>query len=141
MQLPAYSSSGKNVLGCKVNGQVHLYSGIRTLSNDNGVDYFNGNTEISVDADNSSYNDYMRILFYHLNNLSVGTTYYFTNDSISYATYLIGNGSQSYTTGSGYVKFTRLDNMVAAGIFEYTAYSITGDSVKVTEGRFDVKSN
>ncbi len=71
----------------------------------------------------------------------VGVRYHFSKSEIvnPYASYYKGNGSIVYMTDiqSGVIEFTRLDKSIAAGIFEFTAY-YNNDSVKITEGRFDI---
>jgi hypothetical protein len=73
----------------------------------------------------------------------IGTKYYFSDwqGNNHFAGYRKRGGTLTeYITraNSGYVQFSRRDNSVASGIFAYTAYRPNGDSVVITDGRFDI---
>lgn len=61
-QLPVPTQEGKNILACKVNGQVQIYKGKRTTFNDNGVEYDPYIDKLRIAADNSDYNDNIEML-------------------------------------------------------------------------------
>ncbi|HTM66541.1 MAG TPA: hypothetical protein VL093_09490 [Flavipsychrobacter sp.] len=141
-QLPPLTQEGKNILACKVNGQVHIYSGKRTTFDDNGVNYDRGIDKVRIAADNSRYNDNIEIILPYIpDSVMVGVRYYFTENEVAsgYASYYVGNGSLVYKTSnkSGFIQFNRLDENIAAGVFEYIACH-NNDSIKITEGRFDI---
>jgi len=143
-QLPPPTQQGKNILACKVNGQVHIYSGKRTTFNDNGVNYDLYLNKLRLYADNIDYRDNIEIVFpVNPDSIKVGLKYFFDlADMINpFGEYRIRvNGvTNEYKTGkqSGFIQFTRLDKDVAAGIFQFTAY-YNNDSVTITEGRFDI---
>ena len=145
-KLPAATQSGKNILACKVNGKVHIYEGKRSNSNDNGVDagrYLSVNHfVIRVHADNADdYNDNLTMQVF-ADKPELNKEYIFSKeDSKDGAEYYIGeNYVNIYTTksSSGYIKFSRFDTSVMAGIFMFTAYNDHGAKVEITEGFFDI---
>lgn len=137
-QLPPLTTEGKNVMGCKLNGAVHIYSGKRSFSNPNGVNYDNLVERVVIYADNSNYTDAVNISIIKGFGLVVDIPYYFASEtSGNYAQYLPSSANFITGSNSGWIRFVRLDTEVAAGTFEFTAYH-NDDSVKITEGRFDI---
>lgn len=140
-QLPPLTTEGKNVMGCKVNGNVQIYSGKRTFGNDNGVDYNPSSSKVVIFADNINYHDEIKITInIPYSSLIIDTPYYFTSETTNnYAQYFPSSANFITDNNSGWIRFARLDTEVAAGTFEFTAYH-NGDSVKITEGRFDISN-
>jgi hypothetical protein len=145
--LPGPSSNGENYLACKVNGVRHIYKGLSTYMNPNGVAYLGFSNEVYLTGTESGNNDhlamYVKIPF------NTGVTnydYYFGGESNqSYADYnpKKPGGTLEYRTasGSGWVRFSRIDTAVASGTFAFTAYRNAQkgtDSVMITDGRFDI---
>ena len=62
-------------------------------------------------------------------------------DSLSFS--FLSAHIYGYTHSSGLFEITKLDtaNKIIAGVFEFTLYSSGGDSIKITEGRFDLNFN
>lgn len=142
--LPATSSSGKNILACRVNGQIHVYSGKASINNDNGVDYSIWEDYILIHGDNFRYNDDIRIRVTGNDSLKPGIKYVFSSETqhrALYTKYEISQFEYEAQSGSGWILFSRLDKDVAAGTFAFTAY-LNGqqgsDSVTITGGRFDI---
>lgn len=87
-ELPPLTAEGKNILACKVNGNVQIYSGKRSFGNDNGVDYMSYVDKVEIYADNIKYNDALDLSILRGIGLDLNTTYYFsTETSGSYAQY------------------------------------------------------
>jgi len=144
--MPEATQSGKNILACKVNGKVHIYEGKRSYLNSNGVTaqrYMSG-TEILIRVHADKREDYddnieMEIV---ADQPDINKEYIFSKeDSKDRAEYYVGQSNENkyYTkSSSGYIKFTRFDKAVAAGVFMFTAYRDNGDKVEITEGFFDI---
>ena len=103
-------------------------------------------------ADNSDYGDHLKIVLSTPSSLKIDTIYTFSSESErNFAQYHVDDPSPplQYNTrnGSGWVRFSRLDS-VASGTFEFTAYydmksssRTDPDTVRITEGRFDISRN
>jgi len=143
--LPLPTMEGKNTMGCYVNGVVHSYSGEVTYLSADGVRFIDYTT---------NYQHYW-IRGGPLGNKANGTIYmYAYSDSLQpHIIYDIygASGATSFhrklptvqfsvkpNDPFNFVFFTRLDHAVAAGRFQFRAYSDEGDSVYVTLGRFDI---
>jgi len=140
-QLPPPTQEGKNILGCKVNEHVQIFKGKGSIPHDVGVNYYRSVDQIVISCNNESYEHIRMTIPVIPDSAKIGVRYNFSKSELinPYASYYKGNGSIVYMTNiqSGFIKFTRLDKNIAAGIFEFTAY-YNNDSVKITEGRFDI---
>ena len=139
-ELPPLTQDGRNVLACRVNGIVHVYSGKHTLGDPNGVFYHRYVDEILLSADEADLSDAVRISLFEPNTIVANSTYVFSTKTNScYALYYSDEANPYFITknSSGWVRFTRIDSAIAAGTFEFIAY-FENDSVNVTEGRFDI---
>jgi hypothetical protein len=149
--LPPVTQEGKNTFGCKVNGEIW-------------VPYYEcpafrlNCSELNASAGNSLSNGFFRL------NIDAGRWFGNTNTRLSIATYpyqtLSSTGDKSdsvevYFYGDNYkiysdeyypgsikrFEVTNFDttNKVVSGIFEFTLYKSREDSIRITEGRFDLK--
>lgn len=140
-ELPSLTQEGRDILACIVNGAIHLYSGKSSFGDPNGVLYHRLPEELLLYADESDLGDAIRISLDTPALIMPGTIYFFATGSNdpNYAQYYSDAANPYFITkdGSGWIRFTRVDSAIAAGTFEFTAY-FNNDSVRITEGRFDI---
>jgi hypothetical protein len=151
-QLPAETQEGKNTFGCLVNGKVWIpYFGGTDIYNTQATkatfDPFNEG-QFSIRA--SQKNDYNNKL--HL--LIIGTpingkTYNFNKTAnfqigdiimgvSSYNNCSYVSPDLTYFTGKSQIKKFDLQSRVIAGTFECTLKTSSCDTIKITQGRFDM---
>jgi hypothetical protein len=153
-QLPPATQTGANTFGCIVNGKVFVPKGnsltprlkcaYQFLNTDYSKGYF---FQLSA-GDLSNSNDITGVGIY-TDSLQVSTGNYNLGDNkkgYAYASYVIINNQQNnslYTQTSlpGQLTITKLDetNQIVAGTFWFTIVNTNGDTIKVTDGRFDMK--
>ena len=153
-ELPAITQEGKNTFGCKVNGEVWVpYSSCAGLTT-------NPCQELSVDIFRISPNqmplgiEIGAAIRYSDNSLASITISSPTNQGILTTGDKIDSVNIKYTKPGSieYVEIiglgsnnhfiiTKLDsaNKIISGTFEATLYRTLNDSVKITEGRFDLE--
>lgn len=126
-ELPAETQGGKNTFGCLVNGELWLpegtfpYSGLKVSS-----DY--GST---LTASNST-----GVMSLRTDQLTEGQLIpLFDNRA------LFSRDGEGFISTGGSLKISKFDKVkqIIAGTFYFTAKNAKGDSVVVTDGRFDVK--
>lgn len=164
-KLPKATQEGKNTFGCKVNGKNWVpqgggpFSGLEPVNGGYQATYnFNitkNNVFIRAYNGESSINIYLRSVertgVYPLNFDTGSSPNYRNPDNYGYYE-TEGNingiirSIEYYTTTqyTGRVNITRADttNKIISGTFEFTAVNReTGKTVKVTDGRFDVKNH
>lgn len=148
--LPPITQTGENTFGCYVNGELWLPKG-NIQNPELNADYYN--SCVMIYAVRTGQNP---LTGFHLNFGKVfrDTSFVIHNysDSISYQ-YFHFNRSYYAQTGpisdyhaiyinSGELNLLRLDtiNRIMAGTFHFTAVdTLTGDSVMVDNGRFDLR--
>ncbi len=144
--MPNPTETGANILACKVNGKLHIYKDKMTWSQPDGVSFSKREDQLEkftyIRGNESDYGDAVSMKIFTWN-IIVGKEYKFSvNENKDFADYVLdGFGTENtYFTsdGSGFVKFSRYDSLVAAGTFAFTAYSMGGKKVEVTEGCFDI---
>jgi hypothetical protein len=148
--LPPATQSGANTLGFLLNGVPWVPTGN------------NGTANLSIDYDPGINNGIFSIAAYRI--FINGDTQYFgigLKDSLNLiqipSSFQIGNGTNCgvfYSKGNcmydyfssdiyrtGNLKISKLDrnNRIIAGEFRFTVYKIGCDSIKITNGRFDIK--
>ena len=150
---PAQTQTGVNILWCKVNGEAHEYRHKKTYMNDNGVNYLiphfpDGRMAIQVIADDRKYNDMLNLVVNVVSELNMGNIpilnhqYMIVNQPPwRYSYYATGNGNNEYWVDStiSTMAFTRFDDEVVSGTFEYHGVNDNNDTVHITEGFFDMK--
>jgi hypothetical protein len=123
----------------------------------------NGTANLSIDFDPGINNGYLSIAAYNYTNSKQSAVIVAVQDSLNFATppitYKVGtffNGfllygdtafcdrrtNDLFTYSSGFITITIIDRTVGlvAGIFECTVFNPScGDTIKITNGRFDMK--
>ena len=160
-KLPKPSQSGKNTFGCKINGKnwvPHGTGGFGGSEPTSGGFFYSANNRPDVWI--TAYDERTSIDIF-LNNVTTTGEYTLNLDTRrkgqllrpeNYGAYFI-NGKTStdtdyaYITSSKYtgkVIITRADtaSQVVSGTFEFTAYDPDSkQTVRVTDGRFDIRSH
>ncbi|MCX8492429.1 MAG: hypothetical protein ORN54_15335 [Cyclobacteriaceae bacterium] len=139
-KLPPITQEGKNTFGCLVNGKAW----IAPTQTDAAGFYQLGTLQVS-----GSFNEPSRSLGIVLNSSSVLNTGRFelVNFPVSYCRAIIeiNNTSGCFyepeNTLAGFVEIKLLDTRkyIVSGIFEFTTLTKVCDTLKVTNGRFDIK--
>lgn len=147
-KLPKATQEGKNTFGCKVDGEIYIaqiqgisFSGAKPVT----VNNFQTNGFILSTIDSRTGESYSKRVLIQLPYLQT-TGKYQLGSSSSYGQYEFnyspGPNYQTDATHTGTVTITRCDltNQIYSGTFSFTAIdNNTGQVVKVTDGRFDVK--
>lgn len=155
--LPPATSWGANTFGCKINGNSYIPDkyepsvGIYPIV---GVFYSDVDNNRGIYIHTSKYDSFLDIYLkkvdgagvYYLNFNTWPMPYAVRPDNYGY--YAKWNGSATidyYTTAkyTGKVILTVADRTtrIIAGTFEFTGYNpSTKDSIRITDGRFDVKN-
>lgn len=144
-KMPEQTQSGANIVACKVNGKVHIYSGKPNAVKGDGVSYFReltgADSIIQIIADNTlKYNDeiFLSVYTFHI---EIGKEYTISSEfNRNLAVYSWSDPNAPYTTtlNSGHISFKRCDEGVASGNFSFTATNKNGEKVEITEGSFDI---
>jgi hypothetical protein len=139
-KLPPITQEGKNTFGCLVNGKAW----IAPTQTDAAGFYQLGTLQVS-----GSFNEPSRSLGIVLNSSSVLNTGRFelVNFPVAYCRAIIeiNNTSGCFyepeNTLAGFVEIKLLDTRkyIVSGIFEFTTVTKVCDTLKVTNGRFDIK--
>jgi hypothetical protein len=159
-ELPPATQEGRNTFGCYVNGKAWVPEGRKNFYRSN----------LSLDIDTYSRGGYAGILAYKYIPGSVNQQIAITVDSLpkyGEATYPflcklegsnIDGGIAAFTDNiskceyycmdearivSGFCRITRYDlnRRIIAGTFEFTLAKPGCDTIRITEGRFDIKIN
>ena len=144
-ELPPATQEGKNTFGCLVNGRVWLPRGNNGKTNlDASYDpsYQNGSLDVGAYRIYDSVDQFIAIGGKNIN--TVGE-YLFSSQSDAGALLNDKKTNCSYNDPdniiSGNLNITRLDvnGRIISGTFEFSLAKSDCDTVKVTEGRFDMK--
>ena len=156
-QLPPATQTGANTFGCLVNGtaftpSVPLPLDKSTLSMVYDQGYKNGTINIYADNKNSDVNTSIGFSSSGINDIGTYTTGFYTRYNSKYNLFIgyanaisgcaIGVTDSPYNPiDTGLLTITKFDkiNRVFAGTFSATMYSTTCDTIKITNGRFDLK--
>ena len=153
--LPLYTQSGQNTLGCLINGKSYIPDGGGSWS---GIKPVNGGLFAVRDAPytigifiRTYAKDKQRIAIF-LNDYKLGPhllnsttpTMPASLDPKDYGLYESGSG-ETYVTSSKYtgvVTITKADTVsgIVAGSFSFKAANSTGQTVSISQGRFDVNA-
>ena len=151
--LPPATQTGANTFGCLVNGQAFVpggsvFSGAHFQCN---YIYTANGFHLTVAADNENDNNTQ------LKGVIVGTDSLaiVQGQTLVFKTFAPGNADASYTiyptigqiryvtnnTVSGELTITKLDSVkqIVSGTFYFNAINIAGETVSVTDGRFDMQ--
>jgi Family of unknown function (DUF6252) len=138
-KLPRATQSGKNTFGCLVNGKVWVTS----TSTDAMAFYQDGVLQISADLDGNGRDRGITMVV--MGGLTQESSYDLANNPKTEAIIGWRNSSANCTydrdkTLSGQLTITKLDQVkyIIAGVFEFTTFVSGCDTIKVTDGRFDL---
>ncbi len=154
--LPLPTSRGANTFGCKINGIKYIPDKYEPSVSIYPVigGFYNVGGDIGVYIQTSRYDSFLDIYIKKVDSTGI---YYLNKDTwpMPYATwpdnygyYAQWNGSSTidYYTNikyTGKVTLTVADKTtrIVAGTFEFIGYNpVTKDSIRITDGRFDVKN-
>jgi hypothetical protein len=149
-QLPPITTEGKNTFGCLVNGEVWLPEVKPYQMSIYPLTSSYDNVAFKVTAKKKIHdNIYQSISFQIIALADTGNYYLDSNSSVGsagvYTNVLISCSYFTDTTQVGVVKILKFDipNKIISGTFEMTLYKSWNntdcDTIKITEGRFDVK--
>ena len=144
-QLPAATQTGANTYGCLLNGEVWIPGGEPGPFQVYGfiAQYYLGNFTLSAAKKNDT-TPLTGIYWDHTNVYHTGT-YYFNGNQATSATFSIYGEYGSTTTNADSLKnnvtITRFDtvNSVISGTFNLFFTQQGKDTMRITDGRFDVK--
>ena len=145
-KLPPATQKGNYTFGCLVNGNLWLQKGNNGTSNlDLSYDpeYAGGLFDLLTYRYSGASNTYIRISADSLT--SVGTYRLNRNDgragSFSGYTSKCQYYYEKEVYRDGYLTITKFDlkNLIISGTFEFTLYTPDCDTIKFTQGRFDMK--
>jgi hypothetical protein len=145
-QLPPATQEGKNTFGCLINGNIwvpYKTDFSRKLEVWYDPTYRNGSLRIIAERKKESVDQSITIAIDSLDHLG----YYslnFSGSKIYYDDVIRNCIYDSFDTSvfkMGKLNITKLDhqNRIIAGTFEFTLFKSGCDTIKATEGRFDVK--
>ena len=140
--LPPATQCGANTFGCMVNGQVWVpvndfIHGAKKLH----ADWYNG--AFVVYGQRILQDTYESIVYMRVDSIWSTGTFSLNNrrpGKGEYHNYLDSCDVQTDSTWGGWVAITRFDrtNYIISGTFEFTVVSTGCDTIRITEGRFDV---
>ncbi len=140
--LPPETTTGAGTFGCLINGMVWLPKGGGSFEQF-GADYLKGS--LYIFAHNVDSDDFISLRFD--NSIYDTGLFLLKNANLKRGIFYVKNIHSSnieYTADSNtnsYFKLTRLDsnNVILSGSFAFNAINGSGDTVKITQGRFDIK--
>jgi len=139
-ELPPITMEGKNTFGCLVNGKVWLPKGRAGSSGFFADMTINNFLSILADNDNSG----VRLILSDKIGIQANKIYTFKNDTTFNAEYY--KSAENITCFYKYthliygkIQLSKLEAEFISGTFEFTTYNPDcGDTIKVTQGRFDI---
>jgi hypothetical protein len=152
--LPPVTQEGKNTFGCRVNGEVWTPWFQCTVRTGNckelgfGVSHADTAAQLPLDFTLSVRRSLVDTVFSAFDMYTGGAKIKGTGNVMDSVVLLYFSGSDEYYrfppgNTSGVFNLTKIDtvNRIIAGTFSFTLYNTRGDSVVVTEGRFDLIYN
>jgi hypothetical protein len=147
-QLPPITHEGKNILACKINGEIMIASGVPSSLTVVGTSYtYSSDSTIHIMGSQASPNFYLTITF----KFSYNKSNFKLTDSLNPPSlhpnkgYLEKafntSGSYMYSTDSfrnGNVNILLYNGNILSGTFAFDAINNFGEVVHITEGRFDI---
>jgi uncharacterized protein DUF6252 len=135
--LPEITTTGRNTFGCRVNGKTWLPKGGSDALN---VDYFN--QHLIVNAFNSGSKQYIDIDFAPITD-TVTYNLYTPGLSTQWGRYINSSTTINYNADTiyhGFIHVSKFDPVegTMSGTFAFDAYNPQGDTVHITDGRFDL---
>jgi hypothetical protein len=155
--LPPATQEGKNTIGCKVNGKVWVpraalgaifYNDVRVMFSEKGKDEFSSIELNLVDIDEKIQDwmlfefrpIYLKPMDYHTSSDTSDTKRFCVSMHRSGDRYNIDYSKTNYSNQFSITKIDTINNFFS-GTFKFTVYNKDNpeDSLKITEGRFDLK--
>jgi len=139
-KLPAATQTGAYKFGCLVNGKAWIPKSSLRFSCDNEVNF-------DLWAEVQTNGIYQSIFFFREDRMSATGSYAFNDKTKQYAIFSEFNDlintcecSADGTNGNGALTITKFDQtkLIISGTFNFTAWNTKCDTIKVTEGRFDL---
>jgi len=152
--LPAETQTGQNTLGCKIGGKTYIPDGGRgsmpVKPVNGGLGIYSSQYKIGVyvrtyTKDKQRLNLYLNdfTLGPHVLNTTTGTAPALL-DPADYAFYQASDGTEYVTSRqhTGVIILTKADTItgIVSGSFSFRAANASGQTVIITEGRFDVNA-
>ena len=148
-ELPPITQEGKNTFGCLVNGKLWLpkgYNGTSNLDASYDPSFMGGAFNLSTYRIDGDFREYITL---GSDSISKSGTYD-VNPKGRFLTFYSKLNSKgagcdlsdfTIVKSKGKVTIIKLDliSQVVAGTFEFTIYKPNCDTIKVTQGRFDMK--
>ena len=135
-QLPPPTQSGKYTFGCLVNGEVMIPNNTNYMS----AVYQGGGIQIGGRMEINSISN--RVTLIAIDPIQTNQTYSLTDKAL-FIKRIEDNTSCYYdyeNTFDGWIKFSKIDrtNYIVSGTFEYSTVNEDCDTIRVTDGRFDL---
>ena len=142
--LPPATMSGENTMGAYIDGKLFVSRRTDLLSQDPGVTYTPAIHELGFGGRSILVDDGPILGFLITQNLRIGRIN-LEKDGLDNGLLTIRSVSGNlvrYYTESGYLEFTRFDinSKVFSGTFDAIFKSESGQTIHVTDGRFDLKA-
>lgn len=138
-KLPPATMEGKSTFGCLVNGKAR----VTRVSTDVLSDYQSGVLQISAGIDEKDRDQGITLAI--LSGVTQGSSYNLSNDPQYEAKFNWVKPSMlcfydDENTISGTLTITKLDQtkLIVSGLFEFTTVVAGCDTIRVTDGRFDI---
>ena len=150
-QLPPATQTGANTFGCLINGKVFVPKGYDGSGRPNPhvqYDYdLNGQPFLSIDAkryDQNQVNGSVFILFNNLNNTGSYQIPTLFKYSVGWSDIIPGCGMGNLDAtvsawGGGDISRLDIANRIISGTFNFKAIKPGCDTVRISDGRFDIK--
>jgi hypothetical protein len=142
--LPPATTTGENTMGAYIDGKLFVSRRLDLLSQDPGGTYnptdpmlgFSGGSSFNPDGPNIGFSVKENLQLGKLNFETGGANYGLLT------TRSVAGTLVHYYTESGFIEFTRvdIDKKVFSGRFDVIFKSETGQTIHVTDGRFDLKT-
>jgi hypothetical protein len=150
--LPPATQTGANTFGCLVNGQAFTPNGNVFSGPEIQCNYIHtaGGYHLTVAADNKINSNLIKGVLVGTDSLAItqGQTYslksFVAGNAMAWYKIFYQIGEDDYeTTNSvlGQLTITKFDptKEIVSGTFYFNAVNVSGDTVKVTDGRFDMQ--
>jgi len=144
-QLPPLTHEGKNTFGCLVNGELWLpdVDGGMGVVHELSCEYVNGYFDLDAKIFTKDKNQKISLTLY--NSILHKDKIYMLNDKNPGSGYYLNYRipctvrTDSLINGKLIISFIDTLTRIVSGTFNFTAYSIDCDTIRITDGRFDVK--
>ena len=149
--LPPATQTGAGTFGCKINGKVYVTKGSSGTGTPNPkIQYdfdLNGQPYLSIETKRFDANIVDGAVLIYFSNLINTGNYGIGGDfkySVGWNSYIpgcgVGNLDPNVTAlGGGTISKLDIPNRIISGTFSFKAVKPNCDTIRITEGRFDIK--